>query len=74
MFPRDPPALARQDRLVGKRAPAALTRHPKQQRWMRLHGLTGRTFPFETQPHHPLLTSSTGGHAMTWLMGKQRNK
>ena len=74
MLPRDPPALARQNRLISKRTPAALTCHPKQQWWMGLYALTRGSCPFKTQPHYPVFTSSTGGYAMAWLMRKQRNK
>ena len=74
MLPRDPPALARQNRLISKRTPAALTCHPKQQRWMGLYALTRGSCPFKTQPHYPVFTSSTGGYAMAWLMRKQGNK
>ena len=41
---------------------------------MGLDDITQGAYPLQTQPHHPVLTSSTSRLTTTWLMRKQGDK
>ena len=61
--------LASEDRLIRKPAPAALTLHFQQQRWMS-QGLAGGPCPFSRRPT-PWRAIPAGRITMAWTLGQQ---
>ena len=63
--------LASEDRLIRKPAPAALTLHFQQQRWMSFQGLAGRPLSFQPQTHNPWRAIPAGRITMARTLGQQ---
>ena len=66
--------LASEDRLIRKPAPAALTLHFQQQRWMSFQGFAGWSLSFQPQTHNPWRSIPAGRITMAWALWEQGYK